>query len=149
MLVIVKHSHRMWKLIALLFVGAFVSVVRSTRCRCQAPPQGDLTLASGCSSGDFMEEIDLYIQKECDIEDTCGRATKRFIEKPSESYDFIVVGGGSAGSIVASRLSENKKWKYNSSSALEIERYEASQLVKKPTVGSVYHGLPINFLSFS
>lgn len=91
MLVIVKHSHRMWKLIALLFVGAFVSVVRSTRCRCQAPPQGDLTLASGCSSGDFMEEIDLYIQKECDIEDTCGRATKRVYDKSfDEKVHFYI-----------------------------------------------------------
>ncbi|CAG9104073.1 unnamed protein product [Plutella xylostella] len=57
----------------------------------------------------FMALMQGFVQGRCAIADPCNRVVG--VKEVDEEYDFIVVGGGAAGPIVAGRLAENDKFK--------------------------------------
>lgn len=48
----------------------------------------------------FMGLLEVFIRSQCDLEDPCNRPKVKLARESDYEYDFIVIGGGSGGSVV-------------------------------------------------
>ncbi|XP_071447898.1 glucose dehydrogenase [FAD, quinone]-like [Hetaerina americana] len=91
-------------------------------------------LANTCGPGFavFMGMLEVLLMSRCDLNQACSRLGQNDLSYLDDEYDFIVVGAGVAGPVVASRLSEPRD---NGGKPWTVLLMEAGP--EEPTISSI------------
>ncbi|KAK7874206.1 hypothetical protein R5R35_006250 [Gryllus longicercus] len=79
-------------------------------CACTFQDTPFLANTCGATFTLFMALVESVLRGRCDVADPCHRLGRNDLHLDGKEFDFVVVGAGVSGPIVAGRLSENPAW---------------------------------------